>query len=144
VSDDVDPRIRELSQAIQAAAKAHQWLIVRSLNQTLRQALASQRSRHMTKAHKKANSQSNASTRAYQALEDKSPSAPLLAAFAADQRFGSLRAWCTSRAENRSSMSWYLHGRGPMPARVYDKIRRDFPDLEWEPPAGVSGAPVKR
>ena len=127
-----DDRIRELSEAIKHAAASKQWKLVEDLNLTLRQAL-----RHRSHEHAQAIGRAQAAGRAYEALEAKEPNAPLLAAFAADQRFGSLRKWCAIRGEDKSAVSLAARGKQPMKRSAYMKIKRDFPELEWEPPKGV-------
>ncbi len=146
VSRQQDERIRELSEALRNATRDKKWDVVKALNVTLRAAMA-QRRKAMPQAQRDGIRRGNAATRAYDALEDAvNPGAPVLAAMATDERYGSLRAWCDVRQENRSSMSAYLSGRLAMPDRVLQKLRRDFPELEWTPPQvrpGQIGRPRK-
>lgn len=132
-----DSQIDELVTAIKAATAAGQWSVVKALNVSLRSALDARR-RHMAGTQKRALRQTNGSKSAHQALMEGRPAGPLLAAFASDPRFGSLRAYAESRGIDRSSLSAYARGVSPCPVWVDRLIRRDFPDLEWVWPRGLA------
>ncbi len=129
-----EDRIALLSAAIREAARAKEWDAVRELNSTLKDALRSAR----TAEHSSKISRSNAAFEADKALNEGRASGPLLAAFAADHRFGSLRAYADSRGINRASLSAYVSGRYPCPVAVDKLVRKDFPHLKWVWPAGLS------
>lgn len=63
---------------------------------------------------------------------------PVHEAMDKDPRFGSLRKWCLKRGEKRSNMSAWINGKWPMPRVVYNKLRHDFPRLDWTPPRGLA------
>jgi hypothetical protein len=125
--------MEKLVDAIREAAAAKRWDIVHELNAALRAAL-----RKKTDDHKKSLSRSLGARKAYEALEGKRKSGPLLAAFAEDPRFGSLRAYADARGIDKSSLSGYARGRSPCPLWVDLVIRHDFPELEWDWPAGIA------
>lgn len=133
MSEEED-RISLLSAAIRDAAAAKEWDTVRELNATLKDALR----QHRSAEHAGKISRSNAAFEATRALDEGRKSGPLLAAFAADPRFGSLRAYADARGINRASLSAYVSGRYPCPVSVDRLIRKDFPHLKWEWPGGLS------
>lgn len=131
-----DDQIKSLATAIKEASLEKNWDLVRELNATMREAL--RKRGPLSAEHASGISRSNAAFQATRALAEGDPTGPLLAAFASDPRFGSLRGYAEARGINRSSLNAYASGRYPCPPAVDKLVRRDFPHLKWEWPAGVS------
>jgi hypothetical protein len=127
---DVDDRIQLLTASIRDATQAGEWETVRQLNASLQDMMHRRLPEHNRLIGK------GVSTTTI----DKSPriSRRLIMAMIGDTRFGSLRAYADQRGINRASLSAYATGRTPCPPDVAAQVKRDFPDLDWEWPAGVS------
>ena len=149
MSDDARHRVHELSEQAVAAARTGRFDEARSLADLAKALLASLQDETkttrvvdgMTKAQLKDANRRRRDTRAAKAaaasFKAEMPSAPLLAAFALDKRFGGLRGYAKARKIDRSSLSAYARGDTACPAWVDALVRKDFPDLEWTWPKGV-------